>query len=80
MKKLWTAHVSVNFEMAIVAESHEEAIAIAKQNASDEHNNLSPRWYIDVHHVPPPVELDDSIPYGSDDDQTVAEIKAGSEN
>lgn len=77
MKKLWTASVSVDFEMAIWAESKEEAMRIAKENATEEHDNLDPHWDIAVSDTSPPKYLDDSFPYGDDDrNLSVGEIKA----
>ncbi len=77
MKKLWTASVSVDFQMAIWAESEAEAMRVAKENATEEHDNLDPRWDICVSGMAPPRYLDDSYAYGDDEQRlTVGEIKA----
>lgn len=78
MKKLWTADVTINFEMPIYAESLEEALKIAKKNAREEFENHG-EFDVGIMDMAPSGEFNDSYPYGSpaDDegDLTVGELK-----
>lgn len=79
-KKLWTGSVMVDFEMAIYAETEEEALKIAKRSAWEELRNLDTGdASITVSHYAPPGYLDDALPwgeFGDDRERTVGEIKA----
>ncbi len=77
MKKLWTGNVSIDFEMAIYAETEQEALRLAKKHAREELENLDG---LDITVAPgaPSSDLDDALPwgdFGSGHEQTVGELK-----
>lgn len=77
-KKLWTGSVSIDFDMAIWAETKEEAFKLAKDHALDEFFTLSDSFAVSVSDSPPPADLDDAIPwgdFGGEKERTVAELK-----
>lgn len=78
-KKLWTGSVSIDFEMAIWAETKEEALKLAKDNALDEFETLHDGFDVSVSDSPPGGDLDDAIPWGIFDgekERTVAQLKS----
>ena len=78
MKKLWTANVTVEFEMAIYADTVEEARRLAKRHAPEELENIADGFDIDVSATPPPPDLNGCLPwgdFGSEGERTVAQLK-----
>ena len=72
MKKLY--EVETELYMYVMAEDKYDAAGIARKNVSDEADNLSSHNFavsVPVHYM---ADWEDSVPYGSDTDQTVKEI------
>jgi hypothetical protein len=73
-KKLWTVTVSTEFEMAVLAETQEEALRHAKKNSSDELTYCELDYHVSTQ--APPADLDDTFPYGEcSTDRTVGDWK-----
>ncbi len=79
MKKLWVGYVSIEFEMAIYAETKEEALKLAKKHTPEEVESLSGHDYsVHISDHAPSVALDDSLPwgdFGSEKERTVGDLK-----
>lgn len=77
-KKLWTADVCISFEMAIYAETEDEARKLARKHAPEELDNIGNDFDISVSDTPPPADLNDALPwgdFGSGHERTVGELK-----
>jgi len=78
-KKLWTANVTCDFEMAIYAETLDEALKIAKRHAPEELDNIGDVFDVVIMDMVPPPDLNYALPwgdFGSEPERTVRELKA----
>jgi hypothetical protein len=80
VKKLWTGKVSLDFEMAVYAESEEEALRAARKGAQEEiMNHYAYDSLVTVSPYAPPSFLDGTLPWGDfegEPERDVATLKA----
>ncbi len=79
-KKLWTADVAISFEMAIWAETEDEARKLAKKHAPEELENIGGAGDFDIgiSDTPPGPDLNDALPwgdFGGEREKTVGALK-----
>ena len=69
-KKLYKVDVELSYEMAVLAESPEEARQIAEENYEEELRNVAyPGYEFSPRLMTSPKEFEGTLPYGADDDK-----------